>query len=451
MTPRPFVARPAVSRQLMLLTLAGAVLLAIAAAVNPARAWANLLLLSFYLVTLGLGGALFIALTNVCGASWNVAFRRVPEAMTGLLPIAGVLLLATLALRLLQYAWHSHGPDGPGTFWFKELWLTTNFFAFRAVGYVLLWIILTRWMVAGSRHQDNLAHPATARLNTRVSVVFLAVFAITISLAGIDWIMALEPMWFSTMWGVYQFSGLVMATLAVMIMACIGLRRLGPLAGAFTDDHLHDLGKLLLGFSCFWMYIWFSQYMLIWYSNIPEETSYFVLRLHTAWAPLVVGSLVLNWVIPFFVLLPRRSKRSETIMLRVAVVVLIGRWLDLSIMIFPPVTGPTPRFGLPEVAGIASLCGLAGWLFLRRYPLRPPYHDTIPTCLRVCTTTPDLTQTGILQHRRDSDDSLCRTAELHGPGSGQPQELTQKGKGLPEECRGGRRQGRVPVLDARSR
>jgi len=90
--------------------------------------------------------------------------------------------------------------------------------------------------------------------------------------------MALEPLWFSTMWGVYQFSGLIMGTLATMIIACVTLRKFGPLAGVFRDEHLHDLGKLLLGFSCFWMYIWFSQYMLIWYSNIPEETSYFIPR-----------------------------------------------------------------------------------------------------------------------------------------------------------------------------
>ena len=360
---------PAFSRKLIAATAIGIAILGATAVLAPDRAWANLLLVSFYLITLGLGGALFIALATVCGASWHVAFRRVPEAMTGLLPVACVLVLITVALRLPQYGWYHHGHGGPGTFWFKELWLSPKFFAIRAVTYVVLWIIFARALVAGSQRED--------RVSARVSVLFLAVFAITISLAGIDWIMALEPMWFSTMWGVYQFSGLIMATLAAMIIACVWLRRRGPLAGAFTDEHLHDLGKLLIGFSCFWMYIWFSQYMLIWYSNIPEETSYFIPRLHGPWAPVVVGSLVLNWIIPFFALLPKPSKRSETVMLRIAIVVLIGRWVDLSVMIFPPVTGTTPLFALPEVASILMLCGLAGWLFCSSFSVRNPvpHHD----------------------------------------------------------------------------
>ncbi|MGD9857928.1 MAG: hypothetical protein AB7U20_23535 [Planctomycetaceae bacterium] len=364
MNASPLIVDRSLSRKLMTAVAAAIVVLGVTAVVAPVRAWANLLLLSYFLITLGLGGALFIALTTICGARWHVAIHRIPEAMTGLLPVAGLLLLAALALRLPQYVWHAHGPDGPGTFWFKELWLSSRFFAVRSVVYVLLWILLARMMVASSRRQDRLA---TGRVPPAASVLFLVVFAVTVSLAGVDWIMALEPLWFSTMWGVYQFAGLMTATLAVIVIAGIGLRRLGPLAGAFTDEHLHDLGKLLIGFSCFWMYIWFCQYMLIWYSNIPEETSYFVQRMHGSWAPVVVASLVLNWGLPFFVLLPRPSKRSETVMLRVCVVILIGRWVDLSIMIFPPVTGGTPLFGAPEIAAIVGLTGLASWLFLRSF------------------------------------------------------------------------------------
>ena len=366
------------SRKLITAAAIGAAILGATVIVSPDRAWANLLLMSYYLITLGLGGALVLALTNVCGASWNVGFRRVPEALTGLLPVGGVLLLTALAIRLPDYGWHHHGEGGAGTFWFKEIWLTPSFFAFRAVTYVLLWIILSRIMVGNSRRQDVHSEKINARINTRVSVLFLAVFAITISLAGIDWIMALEPMWFSTMWGVYQFSGVIQSTLAAVIIACILLRRWGPLAGGFTDEHLHDLGKLLLGFSCFWMYIWFSQYMLIWYSNIPEETSYYIVRLQGPWMPVVVSALVLNWIIPFFVLLPRVCKRSETIMLRVAVVVLIGRWVDLGVMIFPPVTGATPLFGLPELASMLTLCSLGSWLFLRSFSGVAPVPDNDP-------------------------------------------------------------------------
>ena len=367
MKSAPLVVPALLTRRLSVATLIGAVVLAGTALVAPERAWANLLLGSYFLITMGLGGALFIALTNVCGASWSVAFRRVPEAMAGLLPFGGVLLLVAVAVHLPQYAWHHHGQGDSGTFWFKELWLESKFFAVRAIGYVVVWITLSRILINNSRRQDLDNSTAATAANGVTSVVFLAAFAISISLASVDWIMALEPMWFSTIWGVYQFSGLFLGTLAAMVPACVILRRRGPLAGAFREEHLHDLGKLLIGFSCFWMYIWFSQYMLIWYSNIPEETSWFIRRTHGPWGPIVLASILLNWVVPFFVLLPRPCKRSESVMLKIAVVVLLGRWLDLYIMIFPSVTGNTPMFGLPEVSTIVGVCCLMAILFIRSF------------------------------------------------------------------------------------
>ena len=134
MQSAPLVVPALLPRRLSVATLLGAVVLAGTAPVAPERAWANLLLGSYFLITMGLGGALFIALTNVCGASWSVAFRRVPEAMAGLLPFGGVLLLVAVAVRLPPYAWHHHGQGDAGTFWFKELWLESKFFAVRAIG-----------------------------------------------------------------------------------------------------------------------------------------------------------------------------------------------------------------------------------------------------------------------------------------------------------------------------
>ena len=188
-------------------------------------------------------------------------------------------LLAVLAVRSQQYAWHPHGGDGdPGTFWFKLLWTNPSFWIARAVAYVALWFVLSRALVAVSRRQDQTGSIGLTITNRRLSAIFLLVYAPTFSLASCDWLMLLDPMWFSTVWGVYNFAGMVESTLASMIVLAVVLCARGPLRGIFTDDHLHDLGKLLLGFSCFWMYIWFSQYMLIWYTNMPEETSYYLLR-----------------------------------------------------------------------------------------------------------------------------------------------------------------------------
>ena len=356
---------------LRIFAIVGGLVLAAGLAIAPERIWSNLLIAMFFVVTLALGGGLFIAFSYICGASWSVGFRRVPEAMTGVLPVAGLGLLAVLAVRMQQYGWRHPGDGGAGTFWFKELWTQPTFWITRAVVIVALWILLSRALVMVSRRQDLSGDVGLTFLNKRLSALFLAVYAVTFSIASCDWIMLLEPMWFSTIWGVYNFAGMFQATVAAIIVIALMLRsRGGPLRGAFTDDHLHDLGKLLLGFSCFWMYIWFSQYMLIWYTNIPEETVYFIPRTHGPWGPIMIVNIMLNWIVPFLILLPRPCKRSATVMMRVAVVVLIGRWVDLYMMVFPAFSegfGKTPVFSIWEVAAMSLAVGLFGWLVFRSF------------------------------------------------------------------------------------
>ena len=377
-------------RRLKFAAIAGAVVLAVGVVIPAChlRVWGNLLVVAFYLLTIALGGSLFIALSYATGAGWSVAFRRIPEAMSKLLPVAGLAMLAALAIRLPHYGWHHPSGDGANTtFWFKEMWLSPEFLAMRAVIYIALWILLSKTLVSNSLRQDVSGNARLSGSNTGVSYLFLAVYAATFSLASVDWILALDPMWFSTMWGVYHFSGMIQATLAVIIILGLLLRLPGaPLDGVFNNEHLHDLGKLLLGFSCFWMYIWFSQYMLIWYSNIPEETMYFIPRTQGPWGPVVVATILLNWVIPFFVLLPKPAKRNASVMMKVAVVVLIGRWVDLYVMVFPSQAlvpagqseiGP-PTFGIWEVAAIALLVGVAGTLFFRSFPYKSPVPKNDP-------------------------------------------------------------------------
>ena len=366
------------NQKLALLAIVAGIVLAAGTTTAPDRIWSNLLVVTFFLVTLGLGGAAFVALTYITNASWNVAFRRIPEAMAVLLAPASVALLAVLAVRREQYGWHPHEAGDAGTFWFKELWATPSFWMIRAVIYVALWIVLSRALVTLSRRQDKSGSVGLTHMNKRLSAVFLVVFAVTFSLASCDWLMLLEPMWFSTIWGVYNFAGMMQATVAVMIVLAIILRTRGPLRDVFSDDHLHDLGKLLLGFSCFWMYIWFSQYMLIWYTNIPEETSYLIPRTQGPWGPLMVLNIVLNWIAPFLILLPRPCKRSESVMAKVALVVLVGRCLDLYLMVFPSTMGPAPMFGIWEVASLALLVGMFGWLFFRSFAKASPVPSGDP-------------------------------------------------------------------------
>ncbi len=370
MAPAPLSSSNA-SRKLALLAVISAIALAVGAVVAPERTWSNLLIVGFYLVTLGLGGALFMALAYISNASWNVGFRRIPEAMAVLLAPAGLGLLTVLAWRREHYGWHWHGEGDAGTFWFKELWATPSFWMLRAVVYVVVWVLFARAFVGLSRRQDKTGGVGLSIMSKRLAAIFLVVYAVTFSLASFDWLSLLEPMWFSTIWGVYHFAGMLQASLAVIIVLAIFLRNRGPLRGFFTDEHLHDLGKMLLGFSCFWMYIWFSQYMLIWYTNMPEETSYYITRTQGPWGPLMVVNLVLNWIAPFFILLPKPSKRSESVMMKVAWVVLVGRWVDLYLMVFPSTIGKTPVFGIWELAGVGLLIGAFGWLFFRSFAKAP--------------------------------------------------------------------------------
>lgn len=361
------------------LALLGAAVTLAGAAVAPARLWANVLLVGFYLVGLGLAGVLFLAIHSAAGAGWATVLRRVPEALVSLLPAgSGLTLLAVLAGAAVLYPALGTGHGDHALPAFQEVWYQPAFFLGRALVYVTAWTVLGALIVSTSRRQDADGDPAHSRRATRLSVISLIVFGLTIWLAGSDWIMALEPRWYSTLFGVYQFSGLFLAGLAAIVVLTVRLRSAGRLAGLVTAEHLHDLGKLLFAFSTFWMYIWFSQAMLIWYGNLPEETVWFARRLAGGWAPLFWANVLLNWVIPFVVLLPRATKRNEKILYRVALVVLVGRWLDLSLMILPPVAGASPAFGIWEAGTLLGAFGLAGSVLLRALrsaplvPLRDP-------------------------------------------------------------------------------
>lgn len=355
------------------LTLAGGLFAA------PRQTWGNVLLGSYYLVGLGLGGLVFIALQHVTGAGWAVAFRRLPEALADLIPVAAVGIVAVLVAYPALYPWTDPASDGhlPNAV-FRHLWLNRPFVVVRALGYLTVWIIFARAIVRASVRQDDdgsLGHTDTCR---RLSAAFLVVFGLTCWLSSVDWVMSLEPQWSSTIFGVYQFSGMFLSGLAAVSVLAVCLQRQGALRGIVTQDHLHDLGTLLFSFSSFWMYIWFSQYMLIWYVNNPEETAYFIHRLGGGWRTLFYLNVLVNWVVPFLVLMPRAAKRSPTVLLATALVLLGGRWLDLYLTILPPLgQRPLAGFGILESGLAAGALGLFLFVVLRALGQRSlvPFND----------------------------------------------------------------------------
>jgi hypothetical protein len=357
------------------MALLGGLTLAVGLFAVPERTWINLLLVSYYFVGLGLGGLLLVALHYVTGARWSLSLRRVPEAMTAVLPLAAVGLVAVLLCRPSLYAWVAHpeasaGVAQPHTPFedsgratqpsfspLKHFWLNRPFFVLRALVYLGLWLTFAVAVVRTSRRQDRDSDSSPTRKNIRLSAAFLVVFSVTYWLASYDWIMSLEPEWASTVFAVYNFAGLFLSGLAAVILLVIWLRRHAPFQAVLSESHLHDLGTLLFAMSSFWMYTWFCQYMLIWYVNSPEETAYLRRRWQGGWPAWLFLDLALNWVIPFVVLLSRSAKRNPHVLATVAVLVLAGRWVDLFLMIFP---SQAPEASMPGALEGGLLLGAAG-------------------------------------------------------------------------------------------
>ena len=348
---------------------------------QPQLSWASVLLVSFLLVSLGLSGVLMIALQYLTGAGWSIALRRISEALTSLL-IPGLLgIAAVLLFRPSVYPWTTMAADGHAFSGFKGYWLNQTNWLIRAAIYAAIWLFFAFALRWHSRRQDIDGKYSHTRWNVALSAMFVVLFALSYWLASVDWLMSLEPLWFSTMYGVYNFAGLFSGGIACTIILAVWLRNRGTLRGIISDDHLHDLGKLLLAFTTFWAYIWFCEYMLIWYANIPEETVHFVRRTHELWLPLFYLNVGLNWVIPFLALLPRAGKRDGDFLMKIAFIVLIGRILDMYLLIIPNVSESTPFAGIAPLGIIVGAIGVFVFVVGKSLgraaliPLKDPYLE----------------------------------------------------------------------------
>jgi hypothetical protein len=299
--------------------------------------------------------------------------------MAFLLPIAALALGVVLVARPSLFPWTSEATGEPGTAnSLRHAWLHWPFFLGRAAFYLACWLVLGFALVATSRRQDRDGDPARTRSNVRLSAVFLVIFALTFWLASQDWLMSLDGEWSSTIFAVYQFGGLFLGGLAGIAFLAACLSWMGPLRKVFEGSRVHDLGKLLFGFSSFWMYLWFCQYMLTWYVNNPEEAVWYTRRLRGGWTSLFVLNIVLNWAIPFVVLLPRATKQRVGVLAVISLVILAGRWLDLYMQVIPR-AGDPPLAGAPwEIslaAGATGLFVLVSFVALGRaavIPVRDP-------------------------------------------------------------------------------
>ena len=373
-----------------LCTAAGVVgLLALMAAfalgqASPQRLFASYLTAFVYGVMVALGCLFFVLVLFATRAGWGITVRRLAEHGAATLPLF-VLLFVPLIFGLGElYDWtHADAMAHDALLAGKAPWLNRGGFVVRSFVYLLAWAVIAWWFRRRSLAQDVSRDPGVSRTLRALSAPALVVFGVTLTFAGFDSVMSLDPHWYSTIFGVYLFSGAAVAMFALLPLLAMALERWGaaPLEGIVTAEHYHDLGKLLFGFVVFWAYIAFSQFMLIWYGNIPEETVWYAERWTGGWRQVSILLAVAHFAVPFFYLLLRRTKRDRRLLAAACVWLLVVHYLDVYWLVMPAFGSQGPGFRLLDLLTWIGVCGLflgALGLLMRRPALVPVGDPRLP-------------------------------------------------------------------------
>nr|WP_299202265.1 quinol:cytochrome C oxidoreductase [uncultured Brumimicrobium sp.] len=329
----------------------------------------NLLSNSFFFFSIAISAMFFLALQYATEAGWFVYIKRVIEAITGYLPVGmGLLLITFITLSFMNgahiYMWMDPEVMKEGGSHYDELssmkgaYLNQPFFWVRTLSYLAIYYIMWNGFMKRSVLQDE--NPADAIdihfKNYRRGALFLVFFAVFSSTSSWDWLMSIDIHWFSTLFGWYVFAGSWTSAMVVIIMLLLYLKKLGYLPKV-NESHIHDIGKWVFATSFLWAYLWFSQYMLIWYANIPEETTYYLMRVEH-YKLLYFGMFVINFAFPMLILMSRDAKRHAGILTFVGLVILAGHWLDVWIMVMGGSMGPTASIGAMEIGMAVLFLGL---------------------------------------------------------------------------------------------
>lgn len=328
---------------------------------SPDRTWASFVLNHFYFMSLALGGIFFASLQWLTGAMWSAPIRRLSESFAAYLPVVLVTFIVLCFGIHHLYSWsHAEHVLGDLVLEGKTAYLNIPFFTIRNIVAILIWMLFSYKMISNSIAQDQSRDYGLTLKNRTLAPGFLILFAISFTMASFDQLMSLDPHWFSTMFGVYCFAGLFYSVLAATTLLTLYMRSQGKLNGILNENHLHDLGKFMFAFTVFWAYIGFSQFMLIWYANLPEETGYFLNRFHGGWWNISTFLFYGKFLVPFFLLLPRDAKRNPTLLGWVAVFMLVAQWIDVLWMVQPQFLKEGPQVGWQEVGLTLGFLGLFG-------------------------------------------------------------------------------------------
>ncbi len=341
------------------------------------RPWSALYVAAFFFFMISLGVLAFYAIQRAAQAGWSPLLFRVMEGITAYLVPGGIIVFVILVLSVLHmnhmFVWMdadvvAHDKLLQG----KAGYLNPTFFLVRAAIFLGGWIFYREYSRKLSLAQDESDDNTNFVKNFRWSAAFLVFYLITESMMSWDWIMSVDPHWFSTLFGWYVFASMFVSGITVIAMIAIYLKSKGYLEDV-NDSHIHDLAKFMFGISIFWTYLWFSQFMLIWYANIPEEVTYFITRIEDYKLPFF-GMLAMNFIFPVLVLMNSDYKRVNWFVIMAGLVVLFGHYMDVFNMIMPATVGDQWYIGLPEIGGILFFGGLfVYWVFnaLTKAPLQP--------------------------------------------------------------------------------
>jgi hypothetical protein len=356
---------------------ASAVVVGVGLSAAPERTLLNLIVCAFYILSLSASAMFFLSSQLLSGAAWSAGLRRVGEALMLLLPLAAGMTLALLAGRHLVYpAAAEFGHEAAG----RTFYLSPFFVFARAALTFGAWGAFAWCFRRASLAQDLDRRSSVERHRSlvRYAGAFVVVFAPSFTVMSYDWLLALEPRWFSTMFAVYAFAGAFVQGTAAITLAVLFLRRDERFAAAVKPARLHDLGKLLFAFSTFWAYIWLCQYLLVWYGDIPEEIAYYARRTNGPWLFFFALDVVVNWLVPFVLLMSARAKRSPRVLFAVSSLLLAGHWLDLYVMVMPS-KWAAPRLGILEMSMPVFCASLSYLVFVHTFFRVPvvPMHDPL--------------------------------------------------------------------------
>ena len=332
-------------------------------------------------------GTVFMAIQYVAYAGWSVMVKRIAEALSAWIIPGGVIMLVVFGAGLINndlFHWTLPGIMEKGSKTYdaivagKSGFLSIPFYLIRTVSYLIIWATFSWKLRQLSLAEDLNGGTYWFHKSIVASALFLVLYAVTSSMSAWDWVMSVDVHWFSTMFGWYVFASWWVTGIACITLTAIFLKQAGYLK-FLNPSHLHDLGKLMFGFSIFWTYVWFAQFMLIWYANLPEESVYFNQRLggfEGAYTPIFFGNLVINFVFPFLALMTRDAKRQMIMLKIVCIAIIVGHWSDFYLMFMPGTMQGDNGF-LIELGIFAIFAGSFLLLFMRRLasaPLVPLHH-----------------------------------------------------------------------------